>query len=416
MRVCILGGGLSGLISGKILSENGFEVKVIEKEDVLGGLARSFEIDGFKIPVFYHHIFSHDKETLKVIKEVGLRNDLIKKKIKMAINYKGKNYFISPLSALFWDFLTAKDKFRFGLLAVHAKIKNSWDDLEGLNAHEWLEKKVGSNVRRKIFENLMHEKYGLPLKRISASELAERLGEGEATGKFCYPRKGMQEMIERIAKKIEKNGGHIERSSEVRKIDLKRKEIEYMNKRIRKEKYDIVISTIPIPAFLKAAKGLPSAYAEKLKKIKYTKNICVNIGMEEKLSEYYWINVFGNVFGGVIEHTNLADIYPFKMAWVFKYAPPDEIWKLNDRQIGKLFASKLRGMFPDLKETWIRVFRSRYASPTYDIEYKNYMPEYKTPVDSLFFSGIALTYPKLRTMNTAFISGAKTAETVIDCV
>lgn len=411
MKVAIIGGGLSGLMAGKILSESGFEAKVFEAQNAFGGLAASFTVQDFRIPIFYHHIFSHDETTLGVVKGLGI-NDLIKKKIKMGLNFGNKSYPITPLSLLSWDFLNAKDKIRFGLLALKAKTKKDWSDLEGLNAEEWLDKAVGKNVAEKVFGNLMREKYGLPLSQISASELAERLGEEEATGTFYYPKQGMDEMVSRLVKRIEKNGGEVNTGSPVIKADAASGKITYEKGGKKEEKADIIINTSPIPVFLKMTKGLPAAYAEKLKKIKYCKNICVDIGYREKLGDFYWLNCFDSAFGGIIEHTNLADIYPFKMAWIFKYAPSDRLWRMKDDDIAKLFIADARKIYPHLKVDWFRVFRDEYASPLYDIEYAKHMPSYETPVKNLFLSGVALTYPKIRTMNTALISGIRVAEII----
>jgi len=412
MKVAIIGGGLSGLMAGKVLSESGFEVKVFESQNRCGGLAASFSVQDFRIPIFYHHIFSHDEATLQVVKDLGI-NDLIKKKIKMGLNLGGKSYKITPSSVPFWDFISARDRIRFGLLGLRAKIKKDWSDLEGLNAEEWLVKAVGKNVAKKIFESLMREKYGLPLSQISASELAERLGEGEATGTFYYPRQGMDEMITRLVRRIEKNGGEVKTGAPVSKADAASGKIIYeKNGRKKEDVTDIVINTSPIPVFLKMTKGLPAAYAEKLQKIKYCRNICVDIGYREKLGDFYWLNCFDSAFGGIIEHTNLADIYPFRMAWIFKYAPSDKLWNMKDDDIAKLFIAGAKKIYPNLKAEWFRVFRGEYASPLYDIEYAKHMPEYETPLKSLFLSGVALTYPKIRTMNTALLSGMKTAEIV----
>jgi len=81
MKVAIIGGGLSGLLSAKILSERNFNVVVLEKERNLGGLARSFEIENYKIPVFYHHVFSHDTQSLKVLKDLNIMNPFFLKTI-----------------------------------------------------------------------------------------------------------------------------------------------------------------------------------------------------------------------------------------------------------------------------------------------------------------------------------------------
>lgn len=412
MKVSIMGGGLSGLIAGKKLSESGFEVSVFEERENCGGLAASFTAQGFRIPIFYHHIFSHDGTTLDVVKELGIK-DLIRKKIKMGLNLNNKSYPISNTSAPFWDFLSIKDKARFGLLALRAKFKKDWSDIEGLNAEEWLYKTVGKNVAEKVFGNLMREKYGLPLSQLSASELAERLGEGEATGVFCYPKQGMDEVISRLVKSIEKNGGEVKTNSPVAKIDLKKNEITYAaNGKQNAHDADIIINTAPVPVFLRAAKGLPLDYAEKLEKIKYCRNICVDVGYQERLGDFYWLNCFDSAFGGIIEHTNLADIYPFKMAWIFKYAPSDRLWNMKDGEIAKLFMADAKKIYPHFKAEWFRVFRGEYASPLYDISYARHMPSYETPVKNLFFSGVAVTYPKIRTMNTALESGIRVAEII----
>ena len=424
MKVAIIGGGLSGLIAGKILSESGFEVKVFESQKDCGGLAASFSAQGFRLPIFYHHIFSHDWTTLKVARDLGI-TDLIKKKIKMGLNFGGRSYPITPASIPFWDFLSVADRIRFGLLGLQAKMKKDWSDLEGLNAEEWLVKAVGKNVAEKIFGNLMREKYGLPLSQISASELAERLGEGEAAGVFYYPKQGMDEVVNRLVKSIERNGGEVRTNAPVigaeangisgRIIFKENKSIKGKKISLPFEEYaDIIINTSPIPVFLKMTKGLPAAYAESLKKIKYCRNICIDIGYRERLGDFYWLNCFDSAFGGIIEHTNLADIYPFKMAWIFKYAPSAQLWNMKDDEIAKLFIADAKKIYPNLSADWYRVFRGEHASPLYDVEYAKRKPGYETPIKNLFLSGVALTYPKIRTMNTALASGMKTAEIVME--
>lgn len=46
MRVAVVGGGVSGLISAYVVAEAGAEVVLYEKEDYLGGHARTVTIDG----------------------------------------------------------------------------------------------------------------------------------------------------------------------------------------------------------------------------------------------------------------------------------------------------------------------------------------------------------------------------------
>lgn len=40
--VCVIGAGIAGLVTAKVLSKDGFEVTVYEKEDALGGTWRLY--------------------------------------------------------------------------------------------------------------------------------------------------------------------------------------------------------------------------------------------------------------------------------------------------------------------------------------------------------------------------------------
>lgn len=46
MRVGVIGGGISGLVSTNLLAKNGVEVVLYKKEDDLGGHAKTVTFDG----------------------------------------------------------------------------------------------------------------------------------------------------------------------------------------------------------------------------------------------------------------------------------------------------------------------------------------------------------------------------------
>lgn len=66
MKVTILGGGLAALSIAKEIQErkNIEKITILEKENSLGGLCRSFEFNGIKYDVGPHIFFSKDKEIL----------------------------------------------------------------------------------------------------------------------------------------------------------------------------------------------------------------------------------------------------------------------------------------------------------------------------------------------------------------
>ncbi len=417
-KVAIVGGGPAGLGAAKKLVEAGQSVTLFEASNELGGLARSFEKDGFKIPIFYHHILQFDFTTKALMKEFGLMDNLARRTIKMGISFDNKVYEISKFKTLFWDFLSFSDKWKFAFLYLKSKVKKDWSDLEGWNAHDWLEKTVGKTVRDRIFAPLMYVKYGIPLNMISASELATRIGNEEATGELIYPEEGLHELYKRLGDYLEKKGAAIKFNSPVTKINIKDGRAGAIFSKASGgnvvENFDYVINTSPLPVFLKVVDGLPIDFREQLEKIKYCAGICVTAGLDGQASKYYWTNVFDKPFGIAVEHTNLCDIYPWKACWVSRYAPPAEHWALSDEDIAKLYAENLKQIHPHIKIKWAKVSRSPFTSPVYDINYLKYMPKCETSVKNLFFAGIAVTYPKLRSQNTAFESGFEAADRTLN--
>ena len=63
MRVAVIGGGMSGLVSAYVLAKAGVEVVLYEKEDSLGGHAKTVTIDGVDLDIGFM-LFNHVSVTL----------------------------------------------------------------------------------------------------------------------------------------------------------------------------------------------------------------------------------------------------------------------------------------------------------------------------------------------------------------
>jgi len=68
--VMIIGAGVAGLSAGYQLSQKGMKVVVVEKEDRVGGLARSFQYGEFIFDVGPHRFHTDDQKVLRFIKMV----------------------------------------------------------------------------------------------------------------------------------------------------------------------------------------------------------------------------------------------------------------------------------------------------------------------------------------------------------
>lgn len=422
-RVIILGGGLTGLAAGYKLSRE-HEVTVLEKNKVLGGLAASFEINGKAIPICYHHIMRADKVTQALIRDVGLEDDFYWTKVKMGFLHNNKIYKLaSPLDLLFFKPLSFISRIKFGIFGIRVLFTKNWKKLHSTTAREWIVQNTNKEIYNTIFEPLLKTKFGKDANRISASWVGLRLAMRESSGDFGYIKGGLSKLIDKLAEKIVQNNGIIKTNALVTEILVENNKVNGViyeeNGSEKQIEADVVISTIPMPEFLRLIE-LPEEYKRRLENIRYKATISAVIGLNEKLSEYYWLNFLDSNFcaGGVFDHSNLnVDMARKSILYVFTYLDPgDSLWKKSDEEIIKIYLDELSTIFPGLKEKleWAKVFKLRYSKPVYEVDYPKYKPEHKTPIQGLYLAGIGLIYPKIRNMGAAIESGFKAAENIIE--
>ena len=75
-RIGIIGGGLTGLVSGLRLAQAGHQVTVLESNSFLGGQAATFPVEGTRLEIYYHHVFTSDTYIVGLINELGLGGPL----------------------------------------------------------------------------------------------------------------------------------------------------------------------------------------------------------------------------------------------------------------------------------------------------------------------------------------------------
>ena len=65
--VVIIGAGITGLSVAWRLIDKGFNVKIVEADSNVGGLAKSIKIDNYYFDIGPHSFFSEDKEVFDSI-------------------------------------------------------------------------------------------------------------------------------------------------------------------------------------------------------------------------------------------------------------------------------------------------------------------------------------------------------------
>lgn len=431
--IVILGGGVAALGAAYYLIKKGHKPIIIEKENFLGGLASSYEINNFKIDNYYHIIFGTDDVLLELINDLGLKDRLIWKKVRMDMYYNDRFYhFTSPLDLLFFKPLKFWDRVRFGFNILKVKTKEDFNFLDNISAEEWIINNWGMDTYKKIFFPLLKIKFGTAVDKTSAAFVFGRIkARASSRSKFSFNEKfgytlgGFQTIINKLEERLKRGNCNIITKAKIIKLKKERKKFEITIKtgnKNRRIKADFVINTLPIPVFLKVSKNLDKIFINKLKQIEYQGIICASVGLRKKLGGSYWVNINSDKvpFGGVIEHTNFVPPEHYggqHIVYMFNYLDlGHEYWKMSDQEIIENYLNGLSMMFKNFEKQdvlWCKISRNKYATPLFTIGYNEKIKDLNKSYKELKFAGSYLIYPRSRNVNNILKSGFEAAESIL---
>ncbi|MBI4178118.1 FAD-dependent oxidoreductase [bacterium] len=258
--VLILGGGPAGLSLAMYLRDRGIESRVIEKSSTAGGLARSFRVGPYTFDHSGHLLHTSRKEVL----------DLVQKRLKVGLNrierrsvcYVEDKFIPFPYQQNL--FYLKPETIREALRGFfRRKIKNPRNFLE------WLEASCGSGIGRQFLYPYNRKLWNTDLSRMSADWVPRFLPSSDAreilksafyrekepwgyNTVFYYPtRGGIGTIGGRLADQV---SDRTILNARIRKIDLVKRLVHLADGSVWR--YDRLVSTIPLPEFLKFA-GLP---------------------------------------------------------------------------------------------------------------------------------------------------------------
>ena len=264
-KAVVLGAGATGLAAAWKLAQNGFKVKVIEKEEHIGGQAWTFKHNGFLLDLGPHKIFSNIDYVMEILHDL-LREDLIEreKKSRILVNGKYINFPVKPKEMLTvlrpWQGVKVISSFLVTLLLSGRK------NVEVNNYEDWMIKHFG-RVMYEMFvrpttEKIWGESHSLGVElaetRIRVPNIKEMFKEVILRIKpdrlvnaptFFYPKYGIGMIPDKMFAKLEELGGTLKcglypvsiKTDDGQISSIKWSDGSYDN--IGKQ--DIVISTIP---------------------------------------------------------------------------------------------------------------------------------------------------------------------------
>lgn len=416
-NIVIVGGGISGLTAAEKLAENNYKVIVLEKDSVVGGLARSFLLENKWIPVTYHHVMTPDETTQAFIKKLGLWNNMVWKRSSQSFWYDGEQYLLSKAIHIArfepLDFLSKLKLFKFG---IYCWFKKDWNDLEDVECDKWLNSIIGERATQILFKNLMDIKFNMPLSSVSMAWLGRRLHQSVRNREtYGYIRSGVQGMLEKLCANINQKGGVIKTNFEVTKIGDGFVEGKGADGKHERFEADKVISSVAPPILMSICNlSEPSRYI--LKRVKYKSIVSFVCGSYDLLTKVYWSVILkpSLSFGGIFNHTVLCPdggVNGENVYYLFTYLNDDDpLFNMESDEIRQVYLRDLQKVYPGFKTVWDKIFKIRFSQPVFLRDYKN--PPIQLE-DNLFLTGVYKEYPNPRTMDSAFKSGLKTAEYIL---
>ena len=287
--IYILGAGPAGLAAAHTLSRAGHPVVVIERDQRVGGLAKSIHYRGSILDFGPHRFFTKDPVVLKLWHEV-LGSEQVTINRLTRIYYQGR-YFRYPIRALevlrkvgIWE------SFRIVLSYLGAQL---FPLRHPRNFAEWVQSRFGKRLFQIFFEKYTEKLWGIPCDQISADWAAQRIkglslmkairsailgNDGKVKtliDQFQFPRLGSGQLYERMAQQIQAQGQQIWLNTEVISLHHDQSQVRYLRLRDRHSGTEQtvpcqhVISSIPISILIQQIDPAPPpsvvTYAQDLK-------------------------------------------------------------------------------------------------------------------------------------------------------
>lgn len=425
-KVAVIGGGIAGLTVAFRLLQKGFKVKLFEALNTLGGLARTIEIEGRPVEIFYHHFFPGDGYFLRICKELGIADKIRWLNGKMGYLSNGELFdFGTPFSLLRFKSLSLMDKISFGKSVLKIKAEKSLEKMDQQTAEVWLIKNAGKKAFEMVWKPLLIQKFGdtykeVPMawlwKKIQMRSLAQKNIFGKE--KLAYLVGSLEILIQKLREKIIQLGGEIALGQRVTKIEKEGQRKYKVITGNSEEEFEAIISTVA-PPILDKLFSFPGGFNEVLKGFRQLGVVCILLVLKQPLTKYYWLNIGDNSFpfGLVVEHTNFCKPQDFDgghLVYISKYV--DAAHKLyssfSDNELVDYFLKYLSRINPDFRRDWIEevlVFREPYAQPIIETGYLKRKPGYGTTAPNFYWISSNHIYPEDRGINASIREGEKVA-------
>ncbi|MEU7615748.1 NAD(P)/FAD-dependent oxidoreductase [Micromonospora rifamycinica] len=234
-QTVVIGAGPAGLTAAYQLIKRDAPVSVFEADDIVGGISRTVERDGWRFDIGGHRFFSKVPQVEALWREILPEQNFLLRPRMSRIYYRGKlyDYPLKPINALrnlgVGPALLALGSYTW------ARVRPPKDQT---NYEGWLVARFGWRLYRTFFKTYTEKLWGMPVSDMPADWAAQRIknlslsaavinairprrNQKQITSlieEFHYPKYGPGQMWETAADKVEKMGGTVTLNTEVTAI------------------------------------------------------------------------------------------------------------------------------------------------------------------------------------------------------
>ncbi|MDR1827676.1 MAG: NAD(P)/FAD-dependent oxidoreductase [Methylobacteriaceae bacterium] len=404
-KAAVIGAGPMGMAAAYQLALDGVTPVLFEADDRVGGMTASFDFDGLTLDRFYHFHCVDDKPFFALLEELGLASRFIWCNTKMGYWFGGRlQPWGDPVALLRFRGLSLVAKFRYGLHAFINTKRNDWRPLDKLEASAWLKRWVGREAWEVLWRPLFEFKLGRYADKFSAAWIwsrIHRIGRSRYNlfrEKLGYVEGGCFTVTEKLRAEIERLGGDIRLSSPVRKVTIENNRVAAIETADGVERFDAVVSTVPLPFIPEMMPDLPEDILEKYRGLENLSVACVVMKLRRAVSEYFWLNISDPDVDlpGLVEYTNLNPLKPHILFAPYYLPMGHEHLNETDASFFDKTRAVIRRINPEITDDdfigW-RVQRYTYAQPVETPRFPESLPPTRLPVAGLWVADTSHYYP-----------------------
>jgi len=412
--VGIIGAGLSGLAcASRLLDYNDINVRVFEADRDVGGLAGYTVLENLKIAKTYHHVVKSDQVLQHELKR--LRIPIIWKEVNIGTY---ADSIIYPMNGAFdllrFHPLPFLDRLRLGWLVFRTRYEPR---LNAITVDDWVRSGAGEKVLVRFVKPLLTKYFGSS-KDVSAAYLASRWHTESRTASRNLGCSNFAKLIdEYVAQITSSSNSMLYTDCRVQRVVVRNNNVQIFSNKKKQEDLDVVVISTPAKEAASIIEGIPANLLGQLDSTNYRAVLCLVLRLDERISNYYWINVldYDIPFVACFEFANLDTALSGGLVYLVAYTDVfSPLWLLRDEEIYERFVEGLRKIFPALPaiKTWY-LFRNRFGSPVYTTGYRNIEVN---PYTRIYFAGVWRAFPEIRNSGAAIMTGIEVAQKIVEQV